>query len=179
MRLVAGLVGIMIVLALVVPVTAVAGPRIQWETKTPSIHFRHVSESVYFGDTTGTPRTLLQASLSGRLLSLAPADTALYAVFFRNRDELSKLTRLLNDIGTPTEWNASPHCPLDRGRASYERIRMDGNGRLVIQADEARHPASNFLAVVNSAGEILGSRPVWTAPRESGAMANNETAATR
>lgn len=181
MRLAAGMVGALTLLAIAVPATADSGARIRWETETPSILFRHVSESVYFGDSAETPRTLLYASLSGRLLSLAPADTALYAVFVDDREQLHRIGELLNELGTHREWPAAPHYPLSLGGngASYERIPIDRNGRLVIHADEARHPAAHYLAVVNSVGEVLGSRPVWAAPEESGAMALNETSEPR
>lgn len=178
MRFVAGLVGILILSSFAAPAAAGGNDRIQWETETPTILFRHVSESVYFGDTAGTPRILLRADLSGRLLSLAPADTALYAVFLPDRGRLNELRDRFAELGLSRDLSRSIHCPLSDG-LSFERIRLDRNGRVLIRADESRHPRGEYLAVVNGVGEILGSRPVWTAPRESGAVALNEPAAKR
>ncbi len=170
-----------LILILSAPAATAAGggtDRIQWDTQTPTILFRHVSESVYFGDAPGTPRILLRADLAGRLMSFAPADTALYAVFVPDPDRLLELRDRLGELGSTHRWSDCLHGSLVEG-FSFERIYLDRNGTVLIQADEARHPEGNYLAVVNGAGEILGSRPVWAAPRETGAVASNESAASR
>lgn len=152
-----------------------AGNRIRWEPGPPSVVFRHVTWPEALGRTGA--RTQLLADLDGRLLSMARADTALYAVFLNRTADVPHLTALLRDFGSPGHWVEEAYNPrlsaFLAGSVGYERIRLGVNGALTVHADEGRFPDKRVVAVVNGAGDILGVRPVWQSavPAEEAASA--------
>ena len=98
--------------------------------------------------------------MRGSLLTLARGDAALYAVYLQGSHDLEKLSALLDEVGSPSTWNA------DSGSAglgmSLEWIPIGTNGVLTVRVDEARYPDKTLVAVVNGEGEILGTHPLWT-----------------
>jgi hypothetical protein len=111
------------------------------------------------------------ASLQGQILAFDRADTSLYVVFLDSPSRMPQLRRVIDRVGGPGRWRQADRPELaaflDDG-ASYEWLPLRPSGALTVVADSQRQPGKTYLAVVNGAGDILGSRPLWdaTAPAE-------------
>jgi len=103
-------------------------------------------------------------TLEARLRTFAPSDASLYAVFLTGRKDLDALRASLHQAGAPRPWETrGPAIPTDPvlGRISCEWISVLPNGHLTVRVDEANQCGKNWVAVVNSEGEILGAHPLW------------------
>ena len=183
MRWASVIVGILVLAGSFASGPARAGDRIQWRGGEPSIFFRHISAPGPSGNMYVSPRTLLMAQLQGRLLSFSERDTVLYAVFLRSAESLPALGRLLSRPGGRSLCLLQQRirrCPGQLGISGpIQRVRLESNGLVTVDADEGEHPGADFLAVINGAGEILGARPVWSAPERRATIALNEASPAR
>jgi len=107
------------------------------------------------------------AALKGQLLTFERADTSLYAVFLDSPSRMPQLRRILDRVGGPATWRQAERPELTaflNHGASYEWLPLEQSGSLTVMADDHRQPGKTYLVVVNSTGEILGSRPLWNTP---------------
>jgi hypothetical protein len=91
------------------------------------------------------------------------ADTALYAVFLPGERDVQALTEQLRRA--PSRGTGRVRTVLET-HGGYEPLSLEPNGALAIFADEAVIGDRRVVVVVNSRGEILGTRPLWEADRE-------------
>lgn len=146
--------------ALVLAATADARDRIVWETWTPEVATRPDPQA----PSGGTGRV---APLDGRLLTFEPADADLYAVFLDSEASLTALRQVLTLAGAPPVWRRTESPQLEaflEGPGAYEWLQLGSNGSFRLVADDLRQPGKTYVVVVNADGDILGSRPLWTAP---------------
>lgn len=136
--------------------SASAGTRIIWDPGNSSTVL-----DVIDGESRAVTRLAIH---EGRLTAFSPADTRLFAVFLRGEDDVARLKKSLRRHSS----RSVPEILRDAlsGPASFDELKLESNGRLTLFADEAVLPEKHWVAVVNSSGEILGSRPLWQADRE-------------
>ena len=135
---------------------ALAGTRIVWEPGSSSTVLDVI-------DRESKDSTRL-AIHQGRLIAFSPADTRLFAVFLEDESAVARLERRLRGRAV----QPMPDLLRDAlpGTASFDELKLERNGRLTLFADEAVRPETEWVAVVNGSGEILGSRPLWQGSRE-------------
>jgi hypothetical protein len=152
------------VMALSVMLVASAGradTRLQWESGGGTVSWHR---SCAFAHPTPDPGSVgahrfivLRASLR----TLARGDAALYAVYLQDSQDLEKLGKLLDEVGSPSAWTADSSAPTGHG-ICMEWIPMEANGVFTVRADEARYPDKAVVAVINGEGEILGTHSLWS-----------------
>ena len=102
--------------------------------------------------------------IEGSLQSLARADASLYAVFLDGPSGLSRLESTLETYGAPAGWSAQDLPAEATATLSVAWIPLNPNGGITLRVDEAHQPGKELVALVNAAGEILGTRDLWAAP---------------
>ena len=137
-----------------------AETRLQWQSGGGTVSWHRACAFAHPTPDPGSIEAHRFLVLRGSLLTLARGDEALYAVYLQGSHDLEKLNVLLDEVGSPSTWNA------DSGSVglgvSMEWIPIGTNGVLTVRVDEARYPDKTLVAVVNGEGEILGTHPLWT-----------------
>jgi hypothetical protein len=144
--------------------TGMPDSRIEWEGN-PTVLTVSFSPSSILEDTGAGLVETRAVRFSGRLLRLSRADTLLFSVYLDEIEDVPLLTEVLESAGNPSDWDLIDQDELLgeflRRHAAVEELPIDPNGHLAIVADNDRLPGMNHLVVVNSAGEILGTRTLW------------------
>ena len=134
---------------LVQPRAAWAQPRLQWQVESASWHRNCAFAPHELGESSPEHRFV---TLEARLTSFAPEDASLYAVFLKDRRDLSTVEKeLAKDARLLTAKNDL--------RALW--LPLDTNGQFTLRVDEADREGKNWVAVVNGKGEILGVHALW------------------
>lgn len=146
------------------PAASSAQDRVQWTTAQPEVSTvtHYVTEAENAAPVRRTHRV---ARLDGRLATFSPADAALYAVYLETASEVGSLYRVLESVGAPPAWQALRERgeTASLGNTTYEWVSLQANGAFSLVADEGRQPGKNYVAIVNSAGHVLSTRPLWRA----------------
>jgi hypothetical protein len=128
------------------------GPRLEWQPESSSLSWhRHCA---FLPQTPGEPCPEHRfVTLHAQLRAFAPEDASLYAVFLKDRRDLGPVEKeLAKDPRLVTRKNGSL-------RALW--LPLDPNGRLTLRVDEADRKGTNWVAVVNGKGDVLGLHPLW------------------
>jgi hypothetical protein len=143
---------------LMAPATPQAQPRVNWETDSPEITERTAPDAEFHR----------VAPLKGRLSALSRGDVRLYAVYLERRGDTGSLMKVLREVGSPAGWREAGESEtlgaFLTGPGSYEWIELQVNGAFTLYADNHRQPGKDYVVIINGAGDILGARPLWSAP---------------
>jgi hypothetical protein len=141
-----------------------AAPRLQWDAGGGTVSWHRACTFAHSDPALESSAAHRFVTLRASLRSLARSDAALYAVFLDDALDLDDLKELLESAGAPPGWSNAAGGPV-----RCEWVAMAMNGAITLRIDEAHHPG-NLVAVVNGAGEILGSHRLWAANDDLAAL---------